>query len=396
MTYGWAILIIVIVAAVLYSLGIFNPTSFVATESVTGFAGLGSIEAQCQAGGLAISLGNSIGNAINITGITVTVNGNTYSTIFPSYAGYASDYNIQPSMSNSFMLVNSCPNNTGHFSATVTVSYTEPYRVFPGPYQSTGTISGASVTQYPLYTSSLVGYWPFDDGSGTTISSLVGNIGSLTQANSDNGTGGVSWQAGNFGSSVSMNGGFTNQTTGKCLSGDCPYFSSSGSVSLSGALTISLWVKPNTALLPWMSVGIVGNGGCSTNSIQISYGGSSYSNNQVFLELGNSTNGCVGSISGGSLTIGQWNFVVAVVNDNTHSDALYVNNNLIGTNSFVGQDNLNLEPRLGGGIWSTYYNGKWYVGYLDGQVDDLRIYDVPLGTPATSALYRSSSPNFEH
>jgi hypothetical protein len=52
--YGWAILIIV--ATVLYSLGIFNLASFVATESVSGFAGLGSVQAQCQAGGLAMSI----------------------------------------------------------------------------------------------------------------------------------------------------------------------------------------------------------------------------------------------------------------------------------------------------------------------------------------------------
>ena len=37
MTYGWAILIIVIVAVILYSMGIFNPSSSVTTAS-TGFS----------------------------------------------------------------------------------------------------------------------------------------------------------------------------------------------------------------------------------------------------------------------------------------------------------------------------------------------------------------------
>ncbi len=37
MTYGWAILIIVIVAVILYSMGIFNPSSSVTTASA-GFS----------------------------------------------------------------------------------------------------------------------------------------------------------------------------------------------------------------------------------------------------------------------------------------------------------------------------------------------------------------------
>ena len=57
MTYGWAILIIVIVAVILYSMGIFNPSSSI-TSTVTGFSGLGSVTAQCTANGvLRISVG---------------------------------------------------------------------------------------------------------------------------------------------------------------------------------------------------------------------------------------------------------------------------------------------------------------------------------------------------
>ena len=57
MTYGWAILIIVIVAVILYSMGIFNPSSSV-SSTVIGFSGLGSVTAQCTANGvLRISVG---------------------------------------------------------------------------------------------------------------------------------------------------------------------------------------------------------------------------------------------------------------------------------------------------------------------------------------------------
>ena len=50
--------------------GIFNPSSSV-SSTVTGFSGLGSVTAECTANGvLRISVGDSTGNLINITGIT--------------------------------------------------------------------------------------------------------------------------------------------------------------------------------------------------------------------------------------------------------------------------------------------------------------------------------------
>ena len=63
MTYGWAILIIVIVAVVLYSMGIFSPKTAVTVPS-TGFAPFSVSAANCNSSGLTISM-NAIfsGNA---------------------------------------------------------------------------------------------------------------------------------------------------------------------------------------------------------------------------------------------------------------------------------------------------------------------------------------------
>ena len=55
MTYGWAILIIVIVAVILYSMGIFNPSSSVTTTS-TGFSPFIVSSAICNAEGLSLSI----------------------------------------------------------------------------------------------------------------------------------------------------------------------------------------------------------------------------------------------------------------------------------------------------------------------------------------------------
>ena len=54
MTYGWAILIIVIVAVILYSMGIFNPSSSL-VSTVTGFDGF-TVQSNCVAGGTLVYL----------------------------------------------------------------------------------------------------------------------------------------------------------------------------------------------------------------------------------------------------------------------------------------------------------------------------------------------------
>ena len=72
MTYGWAILIIVIVAVILYSMGIFNPSSSIST-TITGFSSTPVSSAIfTDNGGLSLSVQNSVGYPIEITNITAT------------------------------------------------------------------------------------------------------------------------------------------------------------------------------------------------------------------------------------------------------------------------------------------------------------------------------------
>ncbi len=139
MTYGWAILVIVIVAGVLYSLGIFSPSSAI-SSTVTGFSNLGSVTAQCIGNqGLTIQLGDSVGYTIQITNISVSASGKTVN--MPEQS------NIAPSGTKVFYISNVCPSPSSRYSLSVTVYYTEPGQIFPGPYTSTGTITGSSSKQ---------------------------------------------------------------------------------------------------------------------------------------------------------------------------------------------------------------------------------------------------------
>ena len=155
MTYGWAILIIVIVAAVLYSMGIFSPSSSV-SATITGFSGLGSVTAQCYANGvLRIQLGNSIGNTINITKITAT---NTKTGASSSFSGNSTvDPNpeISPDGAYIFSIPNVCLSAGSRFSMSVGVNYTEPGQIFPGPYYSSGFVFGTvSSAELPPFVAS--------------------------------------------------------------------------------------------------------------------------------------------------------------------------------------------------------------------------------------------------
>lgn len=70
MTYGWAILIVIIVAAVLFSLGVFNPSTFQQTAAV-GFSGFnvpaGGFQVSSATGTLTMQITNGVGSQITVT-----------------------------------------------------------------------------------------------------------------------------------------------------------------------------------------------------------------------------------------------------------------------------------------------------------------------------------------
>lgn len=70
MTYAWAILIIVIIGGALYSLGIFNPTTWLAgSKRATGFSNIEVRDWALKSDGLTIVLGNKAGKALVVTAI---------------------------------------------------------------------------------------------------------------------------------------------------------------------------------------------------------------------------------------------------------------------------------------------------------------------------------------
>ncbi|MCL5016760.1 MAG: LamG domain-containing protein [Candidatus Parvarchaeota archaeon] len=141
MTYGWAILVIVIVAGVLYSLGIFSPSSSLST-TITGFSGLGVTQAGCVNSVnnqiLELYVTNTVGYPVNITKINTTGNN-----------GIDVSQNIGSILNagdSAVFYVNGACNKSSSYAGSATITYTEPGQALPGPYLSSGKIANVPVT----------------------------------------------------------------------------------------------------------------------------------------------------------------------------------------------------------------------------------------------------------
>ncbi len=144
MTYGWAILIIVIVAAVLFSLGIFSPSSSVG-PTATGFAPFVTLSQSCGPSGLVVQLGNDAGAPVTVDFANVTT-----STGITGLHSNGNETSLAPTtgvaISGGSVTLNwgthgDCATAGARYSASVTVTYTTTSGTFVTPGTVTGTAS---------------------------------------------------------------------------------------------------------------------------------------------------------------------------------------------------------------------------------------------------------------
>ncbi len=83
MTYGWAVLILVIVGAALFASGAFNPSAFTGKKSV-GFQDLTLKDFKVSGTTASLVIGPSRDESINITAGSATCEGSTGSTFTPT------------------------------------------------------------------------------------------------------------------------------------------------------------------------------------------------------------------------------------------------------------------------------------------------------------------------
>ncbi|MCL4376098.1 hypothetical protein M1558_01235 [Candidatus Parvarchaeota archaeon] len=80
MSWGWILIIIVLVLVILFSLGVFKLPS--APTIISGFQGVTMQAAEANSTMMVVSITNNYNQFINITGITVNVNGSIYTSFY--------------------------------------------------------------------------------------------------------------------------------------------------------------------------------------------------------------------------------------------------------------------------------------------------------------------------
>ena len=146
MTYGWAILIILIVAGVLAYYGIFAPSGFLGPTA----RGFGQVQVLnpwsilASDGTINLNLENRVGGTIRIYELNITIGSNTHT--LSTYIAGNPTLNVT---SGGKAVVSGQPNNwettvpkSGDtYTATITIYYYYPYDS-TNVFSSTGTISG--------------------------------------------------------------------------------------------------------------------------------------------------------------------------------------------------------------------------------------------------------------
>ena len=79
-SWGWVLIIIVLVLVILFALGVFKVPA--APTIISGFQGITMQAAEANSTMLVIGITNNYNQFVNITGVTVNINGNTYTSFY--------------------------------------------------------------------------------------------------------------------------------------------------------------------------------------------------------------------------------------------------------------------------------------------------------------------------
>ncbi len=147
MTYGWAILIIVIVAALLYSFGIFSPSNSLQSSYITGFNPFisGGTSTSCASNGFVVNLVNIAGHTVVIKNATINYSsGMSVENVYASSVSPSEVQNNQP-----FIVVFknvTCPSAGSNYNSHINIIYSYNSSSTRLNSTATGSVGGTAVT----------------------------------------------------------------------------------------------------------------------------------------------------------------------------------------------------------------------------------------------------------
>ena len=218
----------------------------------------------------------------------------------------------------------------------------------------------------PTNPESLVGYWTFDEGSGGNAYDYSGrnNTGTLNMNTTGNATSG--WNS-------------TDCKYGSCLKfdgmNDYVSVANSGSLNITNALTIALWVKFNS-IAP--SAGFLAKGYGSISNYQF---GTGESGTQLRFRW-NDTNNIINSPNH-NYKADEWHYVTVTVDTVNHILRFYSDGSQLGSDvSFPSVLIANSEPLKIGLSADTYFNGT---------IDEVMTFNRSLSASEVATLYETSA-----
>ena len=148
-----------------------------------------------------------------------------------------------------------------------------------------------------------------------------------------------------------------------------------GDFEIGGGVTFSVWVKYDS-FKHWSRVFDFGNGENNNNILLAHYGTTSSG------RFSHRVNSPTYELAGANLLINSWLHRVGVIEGNGNM-RLYLNGSLVAsnTNTSVLPTLTRTQQFVGRSNWSA-------DGYLDGLIDDFRIYDRALSSDQISELYQ--------
>ena len=139
MTYGWAIALVVIIAAVLFALGIFDVSNFVGSKAA-GFSGVAVKGWKLDtAGSFTMKVSNQVGQPIQINKVSVTIGSSTVNYTTPAIPLATGQDSGTLTFSNTSTQIAG-----SGYTARVSITYTDQSSSFD--YTSTGTLTGKATS----------------------------------------------------------------------------------------------------------------------------------------------------------------------------------------------------------------------------------------------------------
>ncbi len=218
------------------------------------------------------------------------------------------------------------------------------------------TVSNLSNTVVPPPTAGLIGYWNFDEDSGSIAHDTSGSGYNATLT-------GAVWTTGKINSGLSFNGSTNYGVT--------------PNIALGNTFSISTWASP----------AVTSQGGY-VRILETQFNGGLYlgmdasgSKYKFIVNSGTGSSGSCGAAygcaQGGTVTSG-WHLLTATFDGATAT--LYVDNAVVATDTFTAPANTNYPLYI-----ARYYGGNGYS--WNGALDEIRLYNRALTSAEVSAIY---------